>query len=418
MSKGQLVFANGVVMKGELLGVTDLEPDSSVSGTVVPYTSMTDYQALLCDPATSGQLLCMTYPLIGNVGRIKSQSCLPEKVQAAGLILRESISEVDHWQSLESLRDWLMKEQKLAICGVDTRDIIRMLRKQGPMAAVIGPDDPSQTEALLNQAKAYTCQDMTQVYAGLPEKQVFAPQAILAEERSESGISKTSEILTAQDSKQSASLNNQNETRADSVRAVRKISVLNLGMQSGQIQALTSRGCQVTVVPLPDAPDKITQTKANALLDELLLNQPDAVLLSSGPEKAAEKASAALLDMVSKLYTQTTLWAVDSGHLLLAKACGLQLKKLPMGHHGANCPVYEQASGRTYMTGQHHQLTVNPDVLPEKKNISLSYRNINDQSVEGLIYDQRHFSTQFLPDIESHAHQTGHIWDQLVARLG
>ncbi len=385
MSTGHLVFENGVVMQGRSLGKT-----GQATGKVMPYTSMTDYQAILCDPVTQGQLICMTYPLIGNVGRIDNLQDAGN-IQAAGLILRESIDQVDHWQSVESLHDWLLSQNSVAICGIDTREVVRLIRDRGPMYAVISTQPDADVSSLADQARRLrlTPDAADQTAAGTQDaasQQVYMPAQVASEDMSQ-------------------------------IAAGCHAAAIDLGLNQKLINALTARGCKVTVQSLPASPAHITKTQADQTERLLLELKPDVIVLTSGPEEQAGKASGALLSMIRRLADQLPVWGVDSGHLLLARSFGLPLISLPLGHHGANYPVFETSSGRTYMTLQHHRLTVAPQALENQKTISLTHRNINDDSIEGLSYGGRHFSTQFLPDTDNYAHQTGHIWDQLIAAL-
>jgi carbamoyl-phosphate synthase small subunit len=356
MSFCQIVFADGTVMHGQSLGA-----EGQAAGMLMPYTSMTDYQTILCDPATHDQLICMTYPLIGNVGQIDFTGSQPP-IAAAGLILRESISDVDHWLSRQNLRDWLREQGTVAISGIDTREVIRHLREKGAINAVISTDADAAPEEL----------------AELAGKWQPSPMRLNSE---------LAGYFPAENKEK------------------HHVAILDLGLESSQVKSLTSRGCSVTVFP------------AASSADTILADSPEALLLSSGPEYNVTLAAASYMETISQLKDKIVLWGVDAGHLLLAQSFGLRLEELPLGHHGANYPVRDAALGRTYMTLQHHRLVVGKSQCENSADLHISHLNINDLSVEGLVYQDKHRSVQFIPDKANELHQTGYIWDELLAGL-
>lgn len=355
MATGRIVFADKTELQGESVG-----REGWAVGRLMPYTSMTDYQSILCDPACRDQIVCLTYPLIGNVGTVHN-SDQDAQITAGAVIVRETIPDVDHWLSVNNLRDWFREQGKVALSGIDTREIIRHLRRSGPQNAVVTTDNGPSTGELAQMASSW------------------APQALPSATRSRSCPAGGEEKY--------------------------HLAVLDLGIRHSLVEALTSRGCRLTVL----SPESFTG--AGAAL------RADALIISSGSEQAALEANTELLHQLEKQKGKLPILAVDAGFLLLARSYGLQPQAMQLGHNGANYPVRDLTDGKTRMTLQHHHYVINRREAEKLPGCRLTQVNINDGTVEGLQFAPDIAGVQFLPETDNLPHQTGYIWDQLLNSL-
>ncbi len=326
--KGYLVLEDGSTYEGYLFGAK-----GETFGEVVFSTSMTGYQEMLTDPSYAGQILILTYPLIGNYG-INEQDFESRKTQVAGLVVREACPAPSHHLSTQTLDEFLSSQGVTGIVGVDTRALVRRLRNFGVMMGMI----TSQPEAALERLEATPRYDFTDFV-----KQVTTPEAYEWEP-----VAVGSWQLAVEKP---------------------RVVVLDCGLKYNILRSLKRLGCRVLAVPCT--------TSADFILREL---QPDGVVLSPGPGDPALLEY--LLPTVRRLVETKPTLGICLGHQLIARAFGAQTFKLKFGHRGANHPVRDLVTGRAHITAQNHGYAVDPNTLPSE--LEVSHVNLNDGTVEGL----------------------------------
>lgn len=338
--KTYLVLEDGAVYEGEHLGA-----ETTAYGEVVFDTSMTGYQEMLTDPSFAGQLLMLTYPLVGNYGMNTLDDESPH-AQARGLIVREHCEVPSHYQSVETLDEYLKRHGIPGIAGIDTRALTRKLRSSGVMMGLLTSlMEPDKALAELRSLPAYA-------------------ELALAQEVS------TEVECAATPGAADASLH---------------VVLVDCGVKRSIIRHLSTVGCRVTVVPVSTSAARILELA------------PDGVLLSPGPGDPTHLAD--LEDVVRELLGKTPIMAICLGHQVVARALGATTFKLKFGHHGGNHPVKDLATGRVYITTQNHGYAVDADSLPT--GLEVSHVNLNDGTVEGL----RHRSYPLI-SIQYHAEGT------------
>jgi len=321
--KALLVLEDGAVFAGRAFGAR-----VTAHGEVVFNTSMTGYQEALTDPSYAGQILVMTYPLVGNYG-VNPGDVESRRIQVRGFVVREDCDIPSHWRSQGTLHDYLSAAGVPGIAGVDTRALTRHLRSQGVMMGAITQDEsPEQVLARLQEMPRYEDVDYVRWVSTQEPYEWPHPGATDG----------------------------------------RHIVVLDLGLKYNILRILRSLGCRSTAVP------------CGASAEAILSMRPDAVLLSPGP------GDPALLDYAVEtargLIGRIPIMGICLGHQVLAQAFGASTFKLKFGHRGANHPVRELATGRVYITAQNHGYAVDPEKLPPA--VEVSHINLNDDTVEGL----------------------------------
>lgn len=352
--RGLLALEDGTVFSGELHG------DGPVSGEVVFNTSMTGYQEILTDPSYAGQIITMTYPLIGNYGTAPEDN-ESLAVHAKGLVVRELCGSPNYWRAERTLADFLRLHGVVALAGVDTRALTRRLRQAGTMRGIIAPGDadPMDLVELARQAPDPAASDLV---AEVATKTPFT-----------TGVG---------------------EKRA---------AVLDFGAKGNIVASLVNAGLSVTVFP-PSTPAA-----------ELLAAEPAGVVLSNGPGDP-KRVSYALPAIRELLARRLPVFGICLGHQLLGLALGGDTFKLKFGHRGANHPVKDLASGRVYITSQNHGYAVDPDSLPA--DAAVSHLNLNDRTVEGLAHRELPaFSVQYHPEASPGPHDSEYLFDRFVALM-
>lgn len=330
LRKGKLVFKDGSVFEGILFG-----GKRNAVGEAVFNTSMFGYQETLTDPSFSGQIVVMTYPLLGNYGcnEMFNQS---RKALCQGFVIGELCSHPSNWRSEESLEQFLEKQDVPVLVGVDTRAITRKIRNCGVMQCVIVPSEmaDNEVETLLNAS---------------------------AVKNSLKAVS-TSEVYTLGEGKYN-------------------LAVLDYGVKQSVLEFLKCFDCRLTVFP------------ALTSAEEILSHKPDGIFLTSGAENTEELEVVA--ENVKMLLGKCPIFAVGVGHQILALANGAQIRKMKFGHHGTNQPVKDLQNGRIYITSQNHGYVVDEKSLNEK-DVKITHISMNDGTVEGLEYaEHKAFSVQY-----------------------
>ena len=321
-----LVLEDGSSFQGTSFGA-----DCEGHGEVVFNTSMTGYQEILTDPSYAGQILMLTYPLIGNYG-INPETVESKKIQVRGLVVREDCDIPSHWNSQSTVAQFLASQGVSGISGVDTRAITRRLRSSGVMMGIITRYDP---------------QSALKKLASLP---------------SYGSVNYVSEVSTPSpytwDPTETPTLTTYN------------IIALDYGLKYNILRILNKLGCRVTVIP------------ADTSAEDILQKDPDGLLLSPGPGDPALLGQ--ISDTVRALVGVKPIMGICLGNQMLGKAFGGKTFKLKFGHRGANHPVKDLVTGRVHITAQNHGYALDADSLPPS--LDVSHLNLNDETVEGLTH--------------------------------
>ena len=365
-----LVLEDGTVFEGVSVGASG----QSV-GEVVFNTAMTGYQEILTDPSYAKQIVTLTYPHIGNTG------CTPQddeaaRVWCAGLIVRDVPRRPSNWRSQVSLQDWLRERGIVAIAGIDTRKLTRLLRERGAQNGTIAAGAGIDVQQALEAARKFP---------GLKGMDLAKVVSTDAPYRWQDG-----------------------QLDLDSgtfVRAEPKFKVVayDFGVKLNILRMLAERGCDVHVVP--------AQTPAG----DVLAMQPDGVFLSNGPGDPApcDYAIAAIREFIAR---KLPTFGICLGHQLLALAAGAKTLKMPHGHHGANHPVQDLDTGRVMITSQNHGFAVDESSLPA--NLRVTHRSLFDGTNQGIeLTDAPAFSFQGHPEASPGPHDAAPLFDRFVASM-
>lgn len=369
-----LALEDGTVFEGISVGAPGLS-----TGEVVFNTAMTGYQEILTDPSYAQQLVTLTYPHIGNTGCTDQDDEAP-RAWAAGLIVRDVPRRPSNWRSQTSLPEWLQTRGIVAIAGIDTRKLTRILRERG-----------SQNAALLA--------------AGTHGETLDAERAIEAARKFPglTNMDLAKVVTTAAPYRWSEGQLDLDAN--DWIRAEPKFKVVayDFGAKRNILRMLAERGCDVHVVP--------AQTPAA----EVLAMQPDGVFLSNGPGDPApcDYAIAAIREF---LKVKIPLYGICLGHQLLGLAIGAKTMKMPHGHHGANHPVQDVISGRVLITSQNHGFCIDESTLPA--NARVTHRSLFDGTNQGIeLTDAPAFSFQGHPEASPGPQDVSPLFDRFVASM-
>jgi carbamoyl-phosphate synthase small subunit len=348
--KALLALEDGTVFEGESIGRA-----GRAVGEVVFNTSMTGYQEMLTDPSYRGQILTLTYPLIGNYGT-NPTDFESAGVQVEGLVIKQLCDHPSNWQSVASLDDFLRQHGVIGIAGVDTRALTRRLRKQGVMMGAISSDETAE-EALFRLRASPRYDDLDWVQR----------------------VSTRSPYQWSEDFRSGCS-----QARL-SLESGPRVAVVDLGAKYNILRILSSHNCEVIVLP------------STVSFEETMRFRPKGVVLSPGPGDPARLAGA-IKTAEALLEHRLPTFGICLGHQLLGWALGSRTFKLKFGHRGANHPVKEVATGVVSITAQNHGYAVEEEGLRGSGAI-VSHINLNDGTVEGLDHrDLPVFSLQYHPE--------------------
>ncbi len=369
----KLALENGTVFTGEAFGAA-----SETSGEVVFNTSLTGYQEILSDPSYAGQIVTMTYPLIGNYG-INPEDLESLKPQVAGFVVREYFEFYSNFRATGSLGKWLEQHNIMAIQGIDTRKLTRIIRTVGAMRGVLSAID-LEDESLIAKARR------------IPEM---------------SGLDLTKQVTTRepyawdQVDRTPFALPPGRKTKLNGKRW--KVVVYDYGVKQNILRRLTSYGCTLTVVP------------SSYTAEQVLAMDPDGIFLSNGPgDPAAVKYA---IENIKKLIGQKPIFGICLGHQLLALALGGTTFKLKFGHRGANHPVKNLQTQAIEITSQNHGFAVDPDSL-DPSLIEITHVNLNDHTNEGLRHRELPvFSVQYHPEASPGPHDSDYLFAQFIEML-
>ena len=369
MSKPALLaLADGSVFRGIAIGA-----DGSTVGEVVFNTALTGYQEILTDPSYCQQIVTLTYPHIGNTG-INSEDEEAAKLWAAGLIIRDLPLLASNFRSQETLSDYLTRHGIVGIANIDTRRLTRILREKGAQSGCIMAGDNINEHAAIEQARAF---------GGLKGADL-------------------AKVVTVSDNytwtEGSWQLGKGHVTPTEPAKF--KVVAYDFGVKRNILRMLVDRGCEVTVVP--------AQTPA----DVVLAMNPDGVFLSNGPGDP-EPCTYAIEAIKQFLSTDTPIFGICLGHQLLALASGAKTLKMKFGHHGANHPVQDLATGRVMITSQNHGFAVDEASLPA--NLRATHKSLFDGSLQGIHRtDKPAFSFQGHPEAAPGPHDADALFDHFI----
>ena len=355
-----LVLEDGSVHRGYAFGAVR-EGQGEGEGEVVFNTTMTGYQEVLTDPSYAGQLVILTYPLVGNYG-INEEDHQSRRIQVSGLIVREHCDRPSHGSSTSTLHQFLESQGIPGISGVDTRAVTRRLRTHGVLMGTITTGSPDDALRRLASMPRYDDHDFVRTVS------------------TETGY-------------------DWDQTVQNSSEVGPRILVTDCGLKYNILRQLSRRGCQVTVVP------------ATARAEDLLALRPSGVLLSPGP--GDPRMLDYVVDNTRNLLGRVPVMGICLGHQVIARALGAETFKLKYGHRGGNHPVKDLTDGRVYITAQNHGYAVDAQSLPA--GLEISHVNLNDETVEGLRHESLPvFSVQYHSEAAPGPQDNEYLFDQLL----
>ncbi|MGB9629066.1 MAG: glutamine-hydrolyzing carbamoyl-phosphate synthase small subunit, partial [Thermodesulfobacteriota bacterium] len=339
--------------------------------------SMTGYQEILTDPSYKGQIVIMTYPLIGNYG-INEADIESQDPKVEGFLIKENSSLFSNWRANRSLSDYLIEHRIMGVEGVDTRAITKHIRIKGAMKAVLSTQDFNK-DRLIEKAKAspgligrdlvkeVTCdkpyqwieRNEVQFLSHYPPPSTFHPRF--------------------------------------------RVVVMDFGVKFNILRSLRDWNCEVMVLP------------ASASLETILSYQPDGILLSNGPGDPEGVPYA--IETIRQLMGKKPIFGICLGHQLLGLAMGGRTFKLKFGHRGANQPVKDLATGKVFITSQNHGFCVDIQSLPQEE-VELTQINLNDQTLEAMRHKELPiFSVQYHPEASPGPHDTQYLFGEFVKMM-
>src|SRR5688572_8073985 len=364
-----LALEDGTVLHGAAIGAL-----GQAEGEVVFNTAITDYQEILTDPSYARQIVTLTYPHIGNTG-VNTVDTESTEVHAAGLIVRDVPRLASNWRKSESLGDYLVRNNVVAIAEIDTRKLTRILRDKGAQNGCLEAGDVD-VERALAAARGFPG------LKGMDLAKVVSSTATYPWKQGTYDLDKTD--YAAQ-------------------RTRHRVVAYDFGVKRNILRLLADRGCEVTVVP--------AQTSAA----DVLAMKPDGVFLSNGPGDPEPCAYA--IDAIRELVRRKVpTFGICLGHQLLGLAAGAKTVKMKFGHHGANHPVVDLDTGRVMISSQNHGFAVDEATLPP--NVRATHRSLFDGSLQGLMFnDAPAFGFQGHPEASPGPHDVDALFDRFSAMM-
>ena len=354
-AQARLLLEDGTLFSGKAFGA-----DADMTGEVVFNTGITGYQEVLSDPSYCGQIVTMTYPLIGNYGITRNdfESIRPF---VHGFVVRRHEPVPSNWRAEYSV-DSLLKEYGIpGISEIDTRMLTRIIRHHGTMKGILTTSSKPVEELMEMMGDTSISQLRNQV-----------------------ARTSTPQMFTSPGQKE-------------------RIVLVDFGAKTGILRELTARGCDVIVVPHDTTADEIRRL------------HPDGIQLSNGPGDPKDVPYA--VNMIKELLGEYPIFGICLGHQLFALASGADTEKLKFGHRGGNHPVKELASGRCYITSQNHGYTVNEDSIAGT-DLEITHINNNDKTVEGLKHTKYPaFSVQYHPEAAPGPHDSSYLFDEFLEMI-
>jgi carbamoyl-phosphate synthase small subunit len=357
-----LVLQDGTVFEGKAIGA----PGTTL-GEVVFSTSMTGYQEMLSDPSYAGQLLTLTYPLIGNYG-VTDEDLESRGVQVSGFIIKQLCDVPSNWRSGGDLQSFLARHGVIGIQGIDTRALTRRLRLEGVMMGIVTSELGAE-EALARLRGAPSYETVNYVHqVTTPQPYVWEPTGVRPDGR------------------------------------VFNVSLIDCGVKFNILRSLAECGVRTTVFPCTSSAEEVLERK------------PDGIAFSPGPGDPRH-----LQDVVTAAQTLVRsgvpTFGICLGNQIVGKAFGADTFKLPFGHRGGNHPVQDLETGSVYITSQNHGYAVNPAGL-EKSGLEVSHKNLNDGTVEGLRHRELPvFTIQYHPEANPGPRDSAYLFDRFVTAM-
>jgi len=371
-----LVLEDGSVFKGQSIGY-----EASSVGEVVFNTALTGYQEILTDPSYASQMITLTYPHIGNTG-ITSEDEEADTIFATGLIVKDVPNQYSNWRAEESLSEYLTRKKVVAIAGIDTRRLTRILREKGAQRGCI------IAGSALDKIKDDSVAVATKEIAGFAGLKGTDLAKVVSTKKTYTWTEGTWDL-------------DPNITKTlDESGDVFNVVAYDFGVKKNILRMLVDRGCKVTVVP--------AQTPA----EEVLAMNPDGVFLSNGPgdPEPCDYAISAIQTILDK---KLPTFGICLGHQLLGLASGASTIKMKFGHHGANHPVQDLETKKVAITSQNHGFAVDEDTLPN--NLVATHRSLFDKSLQGVKRtDCPAYSFQGHPEASPGPHDIAPIFDDFI----
>jgi len=364
--KALLVLADGRAFDGWSIGA-----EGEAFGEVVFNTSLAGYQEIISDPSYAGQIVTMTYPLIGNYG-INPEDEEARRVFLDGFVVREACRAPSNWREKTTLDGYLRDNGIVGIEGVDTRALTKHIREEGAQIGVISTTDKNK-KSLAEKAAAYPTLHGRDLVAGVTCAKPYTWQQ------------GTWDLQTGY--------------RKKSGRAGYRVVAYDYGIKHNILRNLVQAGCKVEVVP------------ADTPAEQVLAKKPDGVFLSNGPGDPAAVTYA--IAETKKLLGKVPIFGICLGHQLLCLALGGTTYKLKYGHHGGNQPVMDLTTRKVEITAQNHGFAVDVDSMGG--DVQLTHINLNDQTVEGMAHKKLPvFSVQYHPEASPGPHDASYLFERFV----
>jgi carbamoyl-phosphate synthase small subunit len=353
--KAILVLEDGRTFHGASFGA-----DGETFGEMVFNTSMSGYQEILTDPSYAGQIVCMTYPLIGNYG-VNEEDVESRKPWAEGLVVREASRIASNWRATETLDSYLIRNNIVGLEHIDTRALVRHIRDKGAMRAAISTVD-LDAASLLTKVLESPSMNNRELASFVTSEQTFDYPAI-----------------------------DENEYH---------VVCYDFGVKTNSLREFSKMGCRITVVP------------ADTSAEDAMALKPDGIFLSNGPGDPASMIK--VVAEIRKLTeTQTPMFGICLGHQLIGQVFGGETYKLKFGHRGGNQPIKDLTTGKIEITAHNHGFAVDANSLPP--DVEVTHINLNDQTVAGL----RHktlpvFSVQYHPESAPGPHDSEYLFERFI----
>ena len=366
----KLALEDGTVFTGRGFGAP-----GETFGEVVFNTSMTGYQEVLTDPSYKGQIVTMTYPLIGNYG-VNNEDLESKAPHVEGFIVRELARSPSNFRSGGTLDAYLVEHRILGLEGIDTRALVRRLRVRGAMTGVLSTADQDDVSLVRKARSAPNIVGRDLVREVIPKDAFVWQEGFIS--------SMASQALPARP-------------------VSHHVVALDYGMKWNILRCLVQVGCKVTVLP------------GTATADDVLAKKPDGIFLSNGPGDPAPLTYA--IDTIRNLAGKKPIFGICLGHQLLGLALGAETFKLKFGHRGANQPVLNQRTQKVEITTQNHGFAVRTDTMP--RDLEPTHINLNDGTLEGM----RHrkwpiFSVQYHPEASAGPHDSAYLFEEFRKLMG
>jgi carbamoyl-phosphate synthase small subunit len=362
-----LALADGTYYEGESFGAS-----GEAVGEVVFNTSMAGYQEVLTDPSYKGQIVTMTYPLIGNYG-VNDEDFESHRPWVEGFVVKECSPVVSNWRATRSLPEFLRAYGIVGIAGIDTRALTRRLRDAGAQEGIISTLEPNPA-VLVERARAVPRMSGRDLV-----RDVTCAEPYIWEDGGSTLV----------------------EAGRRQIRAPRVVAY-DYGIKRNILRRLVDWGCQVSVVP------------AATPAETVLAMEPDGVFLSNGPGDPAAVRYA--IEQVKCFIGVKPVMGICLGHQILTLACGAETYKLKFGHHGGNQPIRDLRTERVLITAENHGFAVDPRTLPPA--FEVTHVNLNDQTIEGVRHRELPvFSVQYHPEASPGPHDARYLFDEFIASM-